>query len=89
MIFVPPRFAADSILEAEDAGIELIIAITEGIPAHDELRVFNIIKKNGRARLVGPELPGDPLARARRTSGSSRPRSSRRATSASSRARGR
>ncbi len=58
MIFVPPRFAADSILEAEDAGIELIIAITEGIPAHDELRVFNIIKKNGRARLVGPNCPG-------------------------------
>ncbi len=58
MIFVPPRFAADSILEAEDAGIELIIAITEGIPAHDELRVFNIIKKNGRSRLVGPNCPG-------------------------------
>ncbi|MGP0049747.1 MAG: succinate--CoA ligase subunit alpha [Solirubrobacteraceae bacterium] len=58
MIFVPPRFAADSILEAEDAGIELIIAITEGIPAHDELRVYNIIKKNGRARLVGPNCPG-------------------------------
>ncbi len=58
MIFVPPRFAADSILEAEDAGIELIIAITEGIPAHDELRVFNTIKKNGRARLVGPNCPG-------------------------------
>jgi succinyl-CoA synthetase alpha subunit len=58
MIFVPPRFAADSILEAEDAGIELIIAITEGIPAHDELRVFNVIKKNGRARLVGPNCPG-------------------------------
>jgi succinyl-CoA synthetase alpha subunit len=58
MIFVPPRFAADSILEAEDAGIELIIAITEGIPAHDELRVFNIIKKNGRARLIGPNCPG-------------------------------
>ena len=37
MVFVPPRFAADSILEAEDAGIELIITITEGIPAHDEL----------------------------------------------------
>jgi succinyl-CoA synthetase alpha subunit len=58
MIFVPPRFAADSILEAEDSGIELIIAITEGIPAHDELRVFNTIKKNGRARLIGPNCPG-------------------------------
>src|ERR1700704_564850 len=58
MVFVPPRFAADSILEAEDAGIELIIAITEGIPAHDELRVYNIIKKNGRSRLVGPNCPG-------------------------------
>jgi len=58
MIFVPPRFAADSILEAEDSGIELIIAITEGIPAHDELRVFNVIEKNGRSRLVGPNCPG-------------------------------
>jgi succinyl-CoA synthetase alpha subunit len=58
MIFVPPRFAADSILEAEDAGMELIVAITEGIPAHDELRVFNTIKKNGRSRLVGPNCPG-------------------------------
>ena len=58
MIFVPPRFAADSILEAEDAGIELIIAITEGIPAHDELRVYQVIKKNGRSRLVGPNCPG-------------------------------
>ncbi len=58
MIFVPPRFAADSILEAEDAGCELIVAITEGIPAHDELRVFNALAKNGRARLVGPNCPG-------------------------------
>jgi len=58
MIFVPPRFAADSILEAEDAGVELIVAITEGIPAHDELRVFNTLKKNGRARLIGPNCPG-------------------------------
>jgi succinyl-CoA synthetase alpha subunit len=58
MIFVPPRFAADSILEAEEAGIELIVAITEHIPAHDELRAFSIIKKNGRARLVGPNCPG-------------------------------
>src|ERR1700744_1782639 len=58
MIFVPPRFAADSILEAEDAGIELIIAITEGIPAHDELRVFTVLENNERARLVGPNCPG-------------------------------
>src|SRR5947209_2763787 len=58
MIFVPPRFAADSILEAEDAGIELIIAITEGIPAHDELRVFNALRAHGRSRLIGPNCPG-------------------------------
>ena len=58
MIFVPPRFAADSILEAEDAGIELIVCITEGIPAHDELRVYNTLRKNGRARLIGPNCPG-------------------------------
>jgi succinyl-CoA synthetase alpha subunit len=58
MILVPPRFAADSILEAEDAGIALIVAITEGIPAHDELRVFNTLRKNGRSRLIGPNCPG-------------------------------
>ena len=46
MIFVPPRFAADSILEAEDAGVGLIICITEGIPAHDELRVYNHLATN-------------------------------------------
>src|SRR5437763_11045123 len=58
VVFVPPRLAADSILEAEDAGVELIVAITEGIPAHDELRVYNAIRKNGRSRLVGPNCPG-------------------------------
>jgi succinyl-CoA synthetase alpha subunit len=57
MIFVPPRFAADSILEAEDAGIGLIVAITEGIPAHDELRVYNHLRR-GSARLIGPNCPG-------------------------------
>jgi succinyl-CoA synthetase alpha subunit len=58
MIFVPPRFAADSILEAEDAGISLIICITEGIPAHDELRVYNHLAQNPNVRLVGPNCPG-------------------------------
>ncbi|MFN8175957.1 MAG: succinate--CoA ligase subunit alpha [Solirubrobacteraceae bacterium] len=58
MIFVPPRFAADSILEAEDAGIGLIVAITEGIPAHDELRVYNHVRARGRSTLVGPNCPG-------------------------------
>jgi succinyl-CoA synthetase alpha subunit len=58
MIFVPPRFAADSILEAEDAGIATIIAITEGIPAHDELRVYTHLKRNPNVRLIGPNCPG-------------------------------
>jgi succinyl-CoA synthetase alpha subunit len=57
MIFVPPRFAADSMLEAEDAGIDLVIAITEGIPAHDELRVYKHLKR-GDIRLIGPNCPG-------------------------------
>jgi succinyl-CoA synthetase alpha subunit len=59
MIFVPPPFAADSILEAAEAGIELIIAITEGIPAHDELRVYNHLEQaHPGTRLVGPNCPG-------------------------------
>ena len=58
MIFVPPRFAADSILEAADAGIELIICITEGIPVHDMLRVYTHLKRTGRSRLIGPNCPG-------------------------------
>jgi succinyl-CoA synthetase alpha subunit len=58
MIFVPPRFAADSILEAEDAGIALIVCITEGIPAHDELRVYNHLLRNDKVRLIGPNCPG-------------------------------
>ena len=58
MIFVPPPFAADSILEAADAGIETIIAITEGIPAHDELRVFTQLKRMPNVRLIGPNCPG-------------------------------
>ncbi len=66
MIFVPPRFAADAILEAAAAGVELVVAITEGIPAHDELRVYNTLKRDGHTagtagsgtRLIGPNCPG-------------------------------
>jgi succinyl-CoA synthetase alpha subunit len=61
MIFVPPRFAADSILEAADAGIDTIITITEGIPAHDELRVFDYLKSLAPDREIthiGPNCPG-------------------------------
>ncbi len=58
MIFVPPRFAADSILEAADAGIATIIAITEGIPAHDELRIYNHLRRDPAVRLIGPNCPG-------------------------------
>src|SRR5213082_2959183 len=59
MIFVPPPFAADSILEAADAGIATVICITEGIPAHDELRVYNFLKSHHPSvRLIGPNCPG-------------------------------
>jgi succinyl-CoA synthetase alpha subunit len=57
MVFVPPRFAADSILEAADAGVDLVVAITEGIPAHDMLRVYTHLRR-GSTRLVGPNCPG-------------------------------
>jgi succinyl-CoA synthetase alpha subunit len=58
MVFVPARFAADSVLEAADAGIPTIIAITEGIPAHDELRVFTNLRRTPGVRLIGPNCPG-------------------------------
>lgn len=57
MIFVPPAFAADSILEAIDAGIETIIAITEGIPLRD-MALVNTRLKNSTSRLIGPNCPG-------------------------------
>jgi succinyl-CoA synthetase alpha subunit len=58
LVFVPARFAADSILEAAEAGIRTIVAITEGIPAHDELRVSTHLGRLGDVRLIGPNCPG-------------------------------
>ncbi len=57
MVFVPPPFCADAILEAADAGMDLIVAITEGIPVMDMLRVRRGLE-NSRSRLIGPNCPG-------------------------------
>lgn len=58
MIFVPAPFAADAILEAVDAGIELIVCITEGIPVHDMLEVSSCLRQSKTSRLIGPNCPG-------------------------------
>ena len=60
MIFVPPAFAADAIMEAADAGIELIVCITEGIPVLDMMKVMRILVQPHyrRMRLIGPNCPG-------------------------------
>ena len=58
MIFVPPPFAADAILEAADAGIKVIVTITEGIPVLDMLRVKNVLKQYPDTVLIGPNCPG-------------------------------
>jgi succinyl-CoA synthetase alpha subunit len=57
MVFVPPPLAADAIYEAADAGIETIICITEGIPAHDMLTLYNWLRGT-EAKLIGPNCPG-------------------------------
>jgi succinyl-CoA synthetase alpha subunit len=58
LIFVPPPYAAEAILEAEDAGISLIVCITEGIPVRDMLEVSKIMKISKTSRLIGPNCPG-------------------------------
>ena len=57
IIFVPPPFAAEAIIEASYAGISLVVCITEGVPVHDMLKAKKIISQNG-TRLIGPNCPG-------------------------------
>jgi succinyl-CoA synthetase alpha subunit len=57
VIYVPPMFAADAMMEAADAGIALIVAITEGVPVNDMTRVYPFVKEKG-VRLLGPNCPG-------------------------------
>lgn len=64
LIFVPARFASDAVYEAADAGVELIVCITEGIPAHDEARFVDYVRNGARSKsgshpvLIGPNCPG-------------------------------
>jgi succinyl-CoA synthetase alpha subunit len=58
VIFVPPPFAADAILEAADAGIALVVCITEGIPVVDMLSVMTFLEERPATRLIGPNCPG-------------------------------
>ena len=57
IIFVPPAFAADAVMESAEAGIKVIIAITEGIPVNDMTKAFQYVKAKG-ATLIGPNCPG-------------------------------
>jgi succinyl-CoA synthetase alpha subunit len=57
-VFVPPPFAADAILEGADAGLDLVVAITEGIPVRDMVRVKRALAGNTKTRLIGPNCPG-------------------------------
>lgn len=58
LIFVPPPFAAEAILEAEESGIKLIVCITEGIPVRDMLEVTHVMRESKTSRLIGPNCPG-------------------------------
>ncbi len=57
VIYVPPAFAADALLEAVDSGVELVVCITEGLPVNNMLKVFNYLKTK-KTRLIGPNCPG-------------------------------
>ena len=58
MTMVPPAFAKDAVLESAFAGCELVVCITEGIPAKDEAEMYDIIKKQTKSKLLGPNCPG-------------------------------
>ena len=58
LTFVPPAFAKDAVLEAAYADCQLIVCITEGIPAKDEAEMYNLIKNNTKSKLLGPNCPG-------------------------------
>jgi succinyl-CoA synthetase alpha subunit len=58
VIFVPPPYAADAIMEAADAGLALVVCITEGIPINDMIKAWEYLKSHPATRLIGPNCPG-------------------------------
>ena len=85
VIFVPPPFAADAIMEAADAGLALVVCITEGIPIVDMMRALTFLKERPGTRLIGPNCPGHHLAGQGQGRHHSRRTSARKAASASCR----